>query len=86
MIECVVCNFPSLVAAEVKPMFDWSGMQYRRLRSCWALPDATAHVRAVLLHGQLRNLMRVGPWYVASNIYTGGMVLYELWPFVQDQP
>lgn len=64
----------------------WPGVQWKRMRSCWSLPDATAHVQAVLLHGQLRNLMRVVPWYAASNIYTAGMVFYALWPFVQDRP
>ncbi len=67
-------------------MFSWSGMQWKQLRGCWALPDASAHVRAVLLAGQLRNLMRVVPWYAASNLYTAGAVLYKMWPFVKDQP
>jgi diguanylate cyclase (GGDEF)-like protein len=67
-------------------MMTWPGMQWSRLRGCWALPDASAQVRAILLNGQLRNLMRVVPWYCATIVYTGIPVLHELRPFVQNQP
>ncbi|WP_156374597.1 bifunctional diguanylate cyclase/phosphodiesterase [Pseudorhodoferax sp. Leaf274] len=66
-------------------MIDRIGMHWKRLRGCWALPDATAHVRTILVNGQMRNLLHVVPWYVASNICTAGMVLYALWPFVRRE-
>ncbi|KQP19575.1 hypothetical protein ASF43_28725 [Pseudorhodoferax sp. Leaf267] len=50
------------------------------------MPDATAQVRAALLNGQLRNLLRVVPWFAASNVYTAGAVFYTLWPFVHGRP
>ncbi|WP_326539855.1 putative bifunctional diguanylate cyclase/phosphodiesterase [Pseudorhodoferax sp.] len=64
----------------------WGDVRWAHLRECWALPKATPQVRSVLLNGQLRNLMRVVPWYAASNVYTAGGVFYVLWPFVQGQP
>lgn len=57
------------------------------LRECWALPrDADPAASRLLLDRQLRHLFRVVPWYVASNLYTGGGVFFAMWPFLRGQP
>ncbi|MFT3669574.1 MAG: EAL domain-containing protein [Pseudoxanthomonas sp.] len=58
-------------------------MPWKELRTCWALPHADAATRAVLLDRQLRNLFRVIPWYVASNLFTGFGVFQVMAPFLQ---
>ena len=55
---------------------------WERLRLCWALPRADEEANRVLLGRQLRALFRVVPWYVASNFYTAGGVLWVMWPFI----
>lgn len=55
------------------------------LRECWALPiGAPAEHQRLLVHRQVLNLFRVVPWYVASNLYTGGGVFLVMWPFVRQ--
>ncbi len=56
---------------------------WKRLRQCWALPDAGKDANTLLLNRQLRNLFRVVPWYAASNFYTVGGVLLVMWPFLR---
>jgi len=58
-------------------------MPWKALRQCWALPHADAATRAVLLDRQLRNLFRVIPWYVASNLLTALGVFQVMTPFLQ---
>lgn len=58
-------------------------MLWKQLRTCWALPHADAATRAALLDRQLRNLFRVIPWYVASNLLTGFGVFQVMAPFLQ---
>ena len=60
-------------------------MPWKELRQCWALPHADAATRAVLLDRQLRNLFRVIPWYVASNLLTGIGVFQVMAPFLQGR-
>lgn len=60
-------------------------MPWKELRKCWALPHADAATRAVLLDRQLRNLFRVIPWYVASNLLTGFGVFQVMAPFLQGR-
>ncbi|CAN7238430.1 EAL domain-containing protein [Pseudoxanthomonas sp. LjRoot168] len=55
---------------------------WERLRLCWALPRADEEANRVLLGRRLRALFRVVPWYVASNFYTAGGVLWVMWPFI----
>lgn len=59
---------------------------WKRLRQCWALPDAGKDANTLLLNRQLRNLFRVVPWYAASNFYTVGGVLLVMWPFLKGHP
>lgn len=60
-------------------------MPWKALRQCWALPHADAATRAVLLDRQLRNLFRVIPWYVASNLLTALGVFQVMAPFLQGR-
>ncbi|MBD9478905.1 EAL domain-containing protein [Pseudoxanthomonas sp. PXM02] len=55
---------------------------WERLRACWALPGADESANGLLLSRQLRALFRVVPWYVASNFYTTGGVLWVMRPFL----
>ena len=60
-------------------------MPWKALRQCWALPHADAATRAVLLDRQLRNLFRVIPWYVASNLVSALGVFQVMAPFLQGR-
>ena len=55
---------------------------WERLRLCWTLRGGDEEANSVLLGRQLRALFRVVPWYVASNFYTAGGVLWVMWPFL----
>ena len=50
---------------------------WERLRLCWTLHGDDEEANSVLLGRQLRALFRVVPWYVASNFYTAGGVLWS---------
>ena len=51
---------------------------WKTLRGCWSLTDAGADAQSLLLNRQLRNLFRVVPIYVLSNLISGSLLVFAM--------
>ena len=55
---------------------------WETLRGCWSLKDAAGDARSLLLNRQLRNLFRVVPIYVMSNLISGSLLVFAMRSYV----